>query len=364
MTDALTASPKDWLAAVNARWHGGGRPAHLARHLADIVDAAGVVTLDPATARPLLTRARLVRPGLARLLGILVQQGFLTPIQQPRDDHAGTYRLVAPRKTTTARPVNGTLDTSRPHSARVWNYWLGGKDNFGPDRELGDHVAAVFPDIVDIARASRHFLARAVRYLSTDAGITQFLDIGTGLPTAENTHEVAQRINPRARIVYVDNDPLVLVHARALLTSHPDGITEYLDADVRDVDTILVRAARTLDLTKPVALMMLGILGNIEDYDEARAIVTRFTAALPSGSYLVVNDGTNVINSQARNQATRMSIEAGTPYIARHPDQIAGYFIGLQLIEPGVVSTTRWRPEPSQVGPDAVDVYCGIARIP
>jgi hypothetical protein len=162
----------------------------------------------------------------------------------------------------------------------------------------------------------------------------------------------------------VDNDPLVLVHARALLTSHPDGITEYLDADVRDVDTILVGAAHTLDLTKPVALMMLGILGNIENYDQARATVARFVAALPSGSYLVINDGTNVINPEARDAATRMSIEAGTPYIARHPDEIAGFLTGLQLIEPGVVSTTRWRPEPSPVEPAEVDVYCGLARIP
>jgi hypothetical protein len=256
------------------------------------------------------------------------------------------------------------LDSTRPHSARVWNYFLGGKDNFAADRELGDQIIAMFPDITTIARQSRRFLARAVTYLARDIGITQYLDIGTGLPTADNTHEVAQRIKPEARIVYVDNDAMVLANARALLTSDPNGRTDYIDADVRDPDTILHAAASTLDLTKPVGLMMLGILGNVEDYDQARHIVRRLVAALAPGSYLVINDGTNVINPQARNDATKLSIEAGTPYIARHPDQIAGYFDGLDLVAPGVVSTTRWRPDPDGDGePAEVDVYCGVARI-
>ena len=255
-----------------------------------------------------------------------------------------------------------SLDASVPHSARVWNYWLGGKDNFAADRELGDQIMQVFPDIVDIAQQSRRFLTRAVRYLAGEVGIEQFLDIGTGLPSADNTHEVAQRINPSARIVYVDNDPLVLVHARALLTSSPQGVTDYLDADVHDPDTTLRGATKILDFTKPIALMMLGILGNVEDYDQARTIVDRLVAALPSGSYLVVNDGTNVINPEARDQATRISIKAGTPYIARHPDQIAGFFHGLDLVEPGVVSSSQWRPDAP--APAEVDVFCGMARKP
>jgi hypothetical protein len=260
--------------------------------------------------------------------------------------------------------LNGRLDASRPHSARIWNYWLGGKDNFAADRELGDHIKQVFPDIVGIARESRRFLARAVTYLARDAGITQFLDIGTGLPTANNTHEVAQRINPEARIVYVDNDPLVLVHARALLTTDPKGETAYVQADVHEPDTILNGAAFTLDLTRPIGLMMLGILGNVEDYDEARDIVRRLVAGLSPGSYLVINDGTNVVNPDARDAATRMSIEAGTPYIARHPDQIAAYFDGLHLVEPGVVSATRWRRDVSgDHEPDEVDAFCGIASV-
>ena len=255
------------------------------------------------------------------------------------------------------------LNTTAAHSARIWNYWLGGKDNFAVDREVGEQIKQQFPDIVDIARESRRFLTRAVRYLVAEAGIRQFLDIGTGLPTADNTHEVAQRIDPFARVVYVDNDVLVLSHARALLTSSKEGVTAYIDADVRDPDSILRGAAQTLNLAEPVAMMMLGILGNIVDYARARAIVDRLVSALPSGSYLVINDGTNVINTYERNEATRLSIEAGAPYIARHPDQIRGFFHGLQLVEPGVVSSPLWRPDPGDA-PVAVDVFCGVARKP
>jgi hypothetical protein len=260
-----------------------------------------------------------------------------------------------------ARP--NKLDTTAPHGARVWNYFLGGKDNFEVDRALGEQVKSFFPDIVTVAQESRRFLARAVGFLAGEAGIRQFLDIGTGLPTADNTHEVAQRIAPESRIVYVDNDPLVLVHARALLTSSPEGVTDYLDADVREPEKILAEAAKTLDFDKPVAVLLLGILGNIVDYDQARSLVTRLMAGVPSGSYLVVNDGTNVVNPDARNEATRLSIEAGEPYISRHPDDIARYFTGLDLVEPGVVSSIRWR-HGSGALPDEVDVFCGVARKP
>ncbi len=258
------------------------------------------------------------------------------------------------------------IDSSVPHSARVWNYWLGGKDHFAADRALGDQIKQFFPDIVDIARESRGFLTRAVKYLAGEAGIQQFLDIGTGLPTADNTHEIAQQINPYARIVYVDNDPLVLAHARALLTSSPEGSTDYLDADVHDPDAILRGAKRILDFAEPIGLMMLGILGNVVDYDEARSIVDRLVSALPSGSYLVINDGTNVINPEARDEATRISIKAGAPYIARRPDEIAGFFHGLQLAAPGVVSSPRWRPgtDPEADDPAEVDVFCGVAKKP
>jgi S-adenosyl methyltransferase len=276
--------------------------------------------------------------------------------------------MIAMEPGTTNEPPQRTgsidFDTSVAHPARVYDYWLGGKDNFAADRQLGDQIKQFFPDIVDIARASRAFLVRAVGYLAGEVGIRQFLDIGTGLPTFDNTHQVAQRVDPQSRIVYVDNDPLVLVHARALLTSTPEGVTDYIDADVHDPDKILEGAVQTLDFSQPVALMMLGILGNVVDYDQARSIVARLIAAVPAGSYLVVNDGTNVINPEARNEATRISIEAGTPYIARSPEQIAAFFDGLELVEPGVVSSPRWRPDPDAGLPDEVDVFCGVARKP
>jgi S-adenosyl methyltransferase len=255
------------------------------------------------------------------------------------------------------------LNAQIPHSARIWNYWLGGKDNFPADREVGDQVRAVFPAIVENARASRAFLGRSVRYLAGEAGIRQFLDIGTGLPTANNTHQVAQQVAPECRIVYVDNDPMVLAHARALLTSSPEGATDYIDADVRDTEKILHEAAQTLDFTQPVAIMMLGILGNVADYDLACSIVKRLLDGVPSGSYLVVNDGTNT--SEEIVEGARVSGEGGHPYTLRSPEEIAGFFDGLDLQEPGVVSTPRWRPEPSPSGlPAVLDGFCGVARKP
>jgi S-adenosyl methyltransferase len=255
------------------------------------------------------------------------------------------------------------LNTNVPHSARVWNYWLGGKDNFAADRAVGDKVREVYPDVVAVARASRAFLARAVRYLAGEAGIRQFLDLGTGLPTANNTHEVAQAVAPDARVVYVDNDPLVLVHARALLTSSAEGRTDYIDADVRDSEAILVGAAKTLDFSRPVALMMLGILGNVPDEDGPETIVDRFVAAVPSGSFLVINDSTKTADVVA--EAVRTAGDAGVDYHLRTPDRIAGFFAGLDLIEPGVVSTPLWRPEPDPAGPPAaLNVFCGVGRKP
>jgi hypothetical protein len=254
------------------------------------------------------------------------------------------------------------LDTNVPHSARIWNYWLGGKDNFAADRQVGDQVREVFPGIVENARASRAFLGRAVGHLAADLGVRQFLDLGTGLPTANNTHEIAQSVAPQARVVYVDNDPLVLVHARALLTSSPEGVTDYIDADVRDTDRILREAQKALDLTRPVALVMLGILGNIPDYDEARSIVARLVAEVPSGSYLVINDGSST--SEAIAAGARVSSAGGHPYALRTPAEITAYFDGLELLEPGVVPTTRWRPRPADDPGPELDGHCGVARKP
>jgi hypothetical protein len=251
------------------------------------------------------------------------------------------------------------IDPNRPSSARVWNYLLGGKDNYAVDRQLGDQVREAFPLIVVAAREQRRFLVRAVTFLAETAGIRQFLDIGTGLPTADNTHEVAQRIAPDARVVYVDNDPLVLVHARALLTSTPAGATDYIDSDVENPDKILREAANTLDFTQPIALTMLGILGNVADYAEARAVVRRLVEAVPSGSYLAISDGTNT--SQEILQAQSIANQSGHPYHLRSPEEVTGYFEGLELVEPGVVSIPHWRPEPGPL-PAAIDGYCGVGR--
>jgi hypothetical protein len=264
---------------------------------------------------------------------------------------------------------SGTLiDTTVSHSARVWNYWLGGKDNYPVDREVGDRVAEMYPDIVLLARAARAFLTRAVTYLAGEAGIRQFLDVGTGLPTVNNTHEVAQSIAPESRVAYVDNDPLVLAHARALLTSSPEGVTDYIDADLRDPGTILREAARTLDFTEPVAITLIAILHHITDYDEARSIVDRLMEAVPSGSYLVLSHSTNVIYGAASDEAVgRWNKFGKPPVILRSPEQIAGFFDGLELLEPGVVSTPRWRPDIADIGggvPREVDQFCGVGRKP
>ena len=256
------------------------------------------------------------------------------------------------------------IDTTVPHSARIWNYWLGGKDNYPVDRQAGDQTLAVLPEIVDIARASRHFLARVVRFLAADAGIRQFLDIGTGLPTVDNTHEVAQRVAPESRVVYVDNDPLVLVHARALLTSSPEGATDYIEADARDIDTIVDGAAATLDFTRPVAITMLGILPFIGDDGEAKAILTRLLAAVPAGSYLAITHSTSEVTGERVIEAVRQWNQvAPTPYRLRSPGQIAAFFEGLELVEPGVVSCPRWRPELHDLGGiQDMDEFCALGR--
>jgi O-methyltransferase involved in polyketide biosynthesis len=258
-------------------------------------------------------------------------------------------------------------DPAVSHSARIWNYWLGGKDNYAVDRAAGDRVAEMLPIIVVQARADRAFLGRAVRYLAAEAGIRQFLDIGTGLPTADNTHEVAQRVAPESRIVYVDNDPMVLVHARALLTSSPEGKTNYIEADLRNPGYILAEAARTLDLTQPTALLLLGILHHIPDTAEALSIVRQLTAALAPGSFLAINHSTSAISGAAMEDAVHHWNQVGTPTMTlRTPEQVEAFFDGLELLPPGVVSCSRWRPEVASGDelPAEVDEFCGVARIP
>ncbi|MFG2552837.1 SAM-dependent methyltransferase [Streptomyces sp. NPDC048581] len=254
------------------------------------------------------------------------------------------------------------IDTSVPHSARIWNYWLGGKDNYPVDEAAGDAYTAVFPGIVTIARSSRSFLGRSIRYLVAETGVRQFLDVGTGLPTVDNTHEVAQGLAPESRIVYVDNDPLVLAHARALLTSTPEGVTAYEDLSLYEPEKILQAASRTLDLTRPTALILSGILGHVADYDQARDIVRRLLAGLPSGSYLSLNEGSRGTDP-AYEQAQDAYNETGAvPYFLRPVDQIAAYFEGLDLVDPGLVSVPLWHPEPSDTDPQPIGQHGALGR--
>jgi O-methyltransferase involved in polyketide biosynthesis len=255
------------------------------------------------------------------------------------------------------------LRTDVSHSARVWNYWLGGTDHYPVDREVGDRVLSFVPALPRSAVADRRFLARAVRFLAGEAGIRQFLDIGSGLPTAENTHEVAQRTAPEARVVYVDHDPLVLRHAHALLTSTPEGATSYVQADARDPEKVLREAARTLDLDRPVAVTMLGVLNFVPDDGEAAGIVRRLMDAVPAGSHLVVSHPTTEVDGEAMAAAVEYWNAQGSARMTlRSRAGLLRLFDGLHLLEPGVVSCARWRPD--EAGSDIVDVthFAGVAR--
>ncbi|MFF4345844.1 SAM-dependent methyltransferase [Streptomyces sp. NPDC001530] len=264
-------------------------------------------------------------------------------------------------------PVGGSarVNTGVAHNARVWNHWIGGKDNYEVDQVVGDQVAAMFPVIRDVARADRDFLGRAVRYLAADCGVRQFLDIGTGLPTLDNTHEIAQRIAPESKIVYVDNDPLVLVHARTLLTSTPEGSTDYIDADVHRPDSIVEGVTATLDLGRPVAVMMLGILNFVLDTGQAQDIVRRIMAAVPSGSYLALTHPTtdSDLGGEGNVAAMKFWNENATPPItARSRTEVTAFFDGLDPVAPGIVSCSQWRAESGS--PVVVPQFGAVARKP
>ena len=263
-------------------------------------------------------------------------------------------------------------DLSVPSVARIYDYYIGGKDNYAVDRAAADEAARLHPGGLDALRAgglqNRRFLAGSVNYLA-GKGIRQFLDIGTGLPTADNTHEVAQRAAPSSRIVYVDHDPVVLAHARALLTSAPEGVTSYIDADLRDPDTILRQAAATLDFTRPVAVMLIAVLHVIDDADEPYRIVRDLMTAVPPGSYLAISHLTADITATAEAEAMRFFARALSErmvenMVLRDRAEIAGFFDGLELVEPGIVQPDQWRTAAGPSVPSTVAVYCGVGRKP
>jgi O-methyltransferase involved in polyketide biosynthesis len=256
------------------------------------------------------------------------------------------------------------FDTSAPHIARVYDYWLGGKDNFAADRVMGERTLQAYPNLVFSVRANRAFLARAVRFLAGQ-GIRQFLDIGTGIPTANNTHEVAQRIAPDSRIVYVDNDPVVLSHAKALLKSTPEGACAYLDADLRDPDAILAAAAQTLDFGQPVAVMLIAVMHFVGDDAQASAIMRRLTAACVPGSYVALSHAASDIDAaQMAEMIRRLNESTAEKTTLRDRGGVTRLFDGLELVEPGVIRAAEWRPDSDLEAASPAALWGGVARKP
>jgi len=256
-----------------------------------------------------------------------------------------------------------SIDTSVAHVARVYDYWLGGKDNFAADRRAGEQAIQAYPDIVYSVRANRAFLARTVRYLAAEAGIRQFLDIGTGIPTANNTHEVAQSVAPGSNVVYVDNDPVVLTHARALLVSGDQGHTNYIDADLRDTGRILAEAALTLDFSRPVAIMLMAILQHIDDAEDPYAIVSSLLAAVPPGSYLTISHpAADLAAQQMAQMAERLNKLMAEKVTFRTRAQVAPFFEGLAMVEPGLVRVQEWRPDTEMEAKSPAALWGGMGR--
>jgi len=266
---------------------------------------------------------------------------------------------------TAAHGEPAPFDTSVAHVARVYNYWLGGNDYFAADRAAGEQAIKAFPNIVLSARANRAFLARAVRFLATEAGIRQFLDIGTGIPSANNTHEVAQKVAPDSRIVYVDNDPIVLTHARTLLTSDPAGGTEYIDADLREPQQILAGAARLLDYGRPVAVMLMAILQHLDDADDPLKVVAALMGAMPPGSYLALSHPAKDIDAEAMaKMADSLNQMMAEKVTFRDRSAVARFFDGLELVEPGMVQASKWRPANEAEAASPAALWAGVARKP
>jgi hypothetical protein len=257
------------------------------------------------------------------------------------------------------------LDTGTAHIARVYDYWLGGKDNFTADRIAGDEALQAFPGLISSVRANRAFLARSVRYLAGERGIRQFLDIGTGIPASNNTHEVARSVASETRVVYVDNDPMVLAHARALLGSGPHGATSYIDADLRDTGRILENAGKTIDLAKPVAVMLIAVLHLIRDEDNPRRIIDELMAAVPPGSSLSISHVPSDMHmGQMSEMSDRLNRLLAQPSTYRSRAEVTAFFDGLELVEPGVTPIQQWRPATPQDASAVAAMWGGVAFKP
>jgi hypothetical protein len=262
-------------------------------------------------------------------------------------------------------PARHEVDPTVAHIARVKDYWLGGKDHFAVDRAAGDVAIAALPDMVPSVRNTRAFRGRTVSFLAAQAGIRQFLDVGTGIPTASNTHEVAQGIAPESRVVYVDNDPMVLAHARALLTSHPDGKISYVDADLRDVGLVLAEAGGILDFGQPIGVILMAVLQFIPDDADPWAIVARIMAAVPSGSYLVISHPASDIQAAAMaGMAQRLNQLMAQQVKPRSKEEVSRFFAGLDLVPPGVIRCPEWRPDSPADASGKSTMWGGVARKP
>ncbi|GIM82723.1 hypothetical protein Sar04_08650 [Salinispora arenicola] len=270
---------------------------------------------------------------------------------------------MATQQQTSSSPI----DNGMPHSARIYDYWLGGKDNFAADRAVAEALMTAIPTVRSMAAENRHFVHRAARYLAGKAGVRQFLDIGTGIPTRPNLHEVAQQVAPETRVVYVDNDPIVLAHARALMISSEQGRSEYIHADMRQPEMILNHRTlrEVLDLDQPVALTMIAILMLLKDADDPWRKVRVLMDALPSGSYVAITHPTGDFNPEAVKTAVASAVDSGMTLVPRSRDEVARFFEGWELVEPGIVPVMAWQPDDGEpADPHAAYYWAGVARKP
>jgi hypothetical protein len=356
------------------------RPVHaprahtrpLSTRFPDQPGRGSLIVMSHAT--PWERAAEQLHTAAADVINIAAQRettGHSRPVSQDQttggDSSAPGSQPVHDRSPTLPPAGDGSgFDPSLPHPARVYGYWLGGKDHFPADRHAAEEIMRLRPQVVAGARANRYFLTRVVRFLATECGIRQFLDIGTGMPVHDSTHQTAQRTTPDSKIVYVDNDPTVLVHARALLSSTtPEGTCAYVDADLRDPEHILAEAAHTLDFTQPVVILLLAILHFIPDTEDPAGLVTMLASALAPGSYLAISHLTGDLAPEQVAAATAAyNKQVPVPVTARSHAQVTGLFGGLPLLAPGVVPVSEWRPEVGDPFGQPADLHGGVARIP